>query len=425
MTDRSLVDWLAWQETLNPKGIELGLERVRAVWQSLGAPALAGTLITVGGTNGKGSVVAYCDAVLRAAGYRVGTYTSPHLQRYNERVHVDGAEVDDAALCQAFEAIDAARGDTPLTYFEFGTLAAFWLFSRAALDVVVLEVGLGGRLDAVNLVDADLAMVTSVDLDHQDWLGDDREAIGFEKAGIYRRGRPAICGDANPPQRLLAHASTVGADLQVAGRDFRAVRHGEHWDFEGRRGVRRGLPLPAMRGEHQLANAATMLAGLEAIAERLPVDQRAVREGLLAAQVAGRMEQVPGDPPWLLDVAHNPHAAGALASALADQFVPGRTIAVLAMLADKDAAGVVAALANRVDYWLLAGLDGPRAMSGEQLRGQLPVELTGEVCERLEDALGRARALAGKGDRVLVLGSFLTVGAARDWLEMHGGAGSL
>ena len=425
MTQRTLAEWLAWQEGLNPKGIELGLERVHQVWNALGAPAPARTVISVAGTNGKGSVVAYCDAMLRAAGYRVGSYTSPHLQRYNERIHIDGAEATDQALCEAFTAIDAARGDIPLTYFEFGTLAALWLFAREGLDAAVLEVGLGGRLDAVNLIDPDLAMVTSIDLDHQDWLGDDREAIGFEKAGIFRAAIPAICGDPQPPASLLAHAAAIDAPLQCVGRDFSALRRGDHWDFEGPAGSRRGLPLPAMRGAHQLANAATALAGLATVADRLPLDQRAVREGLLAAQVAGRMEVLPGDPLWLLDVGHNPHAARALAATLADQFVPGRTYAVLAMLADKDPAGVVQALADRVDHWLLAGLDGPRAMTAAQLQARLPAGLDTECCDDVEAALARAGSLAGKGDRVVVLGSFHTVGKARAWLGIHPASGSL
>lgn len=424
MTQRTLADWLAWQERLNPRGIELGLERVRRVWDALGAPPLAATVISVAGTNGKGSVVAYCDAMLRAAGYRVGTYTSPHLQRYNERIRLDGTEVGDTDLCSAFTAIDAARGDTPLTYFEFGTLAALWLFARAGLDVAVLEVGLGGRLDAVNLIDADLALVTSVDLDHQDWLGDDREVIGYEKAGIFRSGRPAVCGDPQPPARLLAHAAALGVPLRLAGQDFQVRRRDGQWDFEAGADTRRSLPLPAMRGAHQLANAATALAGLAAIADRLPLDQHAVREGLLTARVPGRMEVVPGDPAWLLDVGHNPHAARALADALGDHYVPGRSYGVLAMLADKDPAGVVAALAGHIDHWLLAGLEGPRALAAGELRSRLPAGLSCELCDDVPQALARARALAGSGDRVVVLGSFLTVGMARDWLALRDGVHS-
>lgn len=425
MTQRTLADWLAWQEGLNPKGIELGLERVRQVWDALGAPPPAATLISVAGTNGKGSVVAYCDAILRAGGYRVGTYTSPHLQRYNERIRIDGSEVSDAALCEAFSAVDAARGDVPLTYFEFGTLAALWLFSRAPLDAAVLEVGLGGRLDAVNLVDADLALVSSIDLDHQEWLGNDRDSIGYEKAGIFRAARPAVCGDPEPPPRLVAHADAIGARLQLAGRDFRAVRHGDQWDFEARSGARRGLPLPGMRGRHQLANAATALAGLGAIVARLPVDQRAVREGLLSARVPGRMELFPGDPPWLLDVAHNPHAARALAATLADQYVAGRTLAVLGMLTDKDAAQVVGALDGQVDHWLLVGTEGPRGMSAGQLRERLPAGLSCELCSDVTAAMRRARTQAHGDDRLLVLGSFLVAGQARDWLASQAARESL
>ncbi len=419
MRQRSLADWLAWQEQLNPKGIELGLERVRVAWQALGAPQVADTVLTIAGTNGKGSVVAYCDAILRAGGYRVGTYTSPHLQRYNERICLDGVEVEDQVLCAAFSAIDAARGDIPLTYFEFGTLAAFWIFAQEGLDAAVLEVGLGGRLDAVNVLDADVAVVTSVDLDHQDWLGNDRETIGYEKAGVYRPDRPAVCGDLSAPQRLERHARDIGARLCCAGRDFRAVSHPAHWDFEADPGARRGLPFPAMRGRHQLRNAATALAALAGVADRLPLDQRAVRDGLLSARVAGRMEVVGNDPIWLLDVAHNPHAARALAEALRDQYVSGATHAVLAMLTDKDAAGVVAALDGCVDHWWLAGLEGARAMTAQTLRERLPQTLKASCFATVEDALTAVSGRIGKGDRVIVLGSFLTVGQARDWLGVN------
>lgn len=425
MTQRSLADWLAWQERLNPKGIELGLDRVRAVWTALGEPRVATTIITIAGTNGKGSAVAYCDAILRAAGYRVGAYTSPHLQRYNERIQLNGHPVSDAALCAAFSAIDEARGDIPLTYFEFGTLAALWLFARENLDAAVLEVGLGGRLDAVNLIDADLAIVTSVDLDHQDWLGDDREAIGYEKAGVFRAGRPAVCGDAQPPLRLIEHAQSLAAPLQLLGRDFTIKQYQDQWDFDGQSTHRHGLPLPAMRGAHQLNNAAAVLAGLAAIQPRLPVDQRAVREGLLAARVPGRMEVIAGDPLWLLDVGHNPHAARALAALLADQFVAGTTYAVLGMLNDKDPAGVTAALATRVDHWCLVGLEGPRGMTAEELKAQLSPSLETECFVTVADALAGLKSRIGKGDRVIVLGSFHTVGQARDELGVNSQPGAL
>lgn len=416
---RSLSAWLAWQEGLNPRGIELGLERVRTVWRALGAPRLAGVVFTVGGTNGKGSVVTYLDAMLRAGGYRTGRYTSPHLERYNERVSLGGVDVTDQALCDAFSAVDAARGEVPLTYFEFGTLAAFWLFARADLDAAVLEVGLGGRLDAVNLVDPDVAVVTSVDLDHQDWLGDDREAIGFEKAGIFRAGRPAICGDPNPPARLLERAAAIGAELARIGRDYRAVVDGEQWDFVSSGHRRLALPLPGLRGAHQLQNAATAVAALQAALPRLPLPQQAIREGLLSARLPGRMELVGRDPAWLLDVAHNPHAAKALARTLGDQFVAGRTHAVLAMLQDKDAAGVVAALANRVDCWWLAGLDGARGQTSGALRACLPAALDCRCHDTVAEAMGAVAKTTGAGDRVVVLGSFFTVGEARRWLHVN------
>ncbi|HET9471262.1 MAG TPA: folylpolyglutamate synthase/dihydrofolate synthase family protein, partial [Usitatibacter sp.] len=266
-------------------------------------------MITVAGTNGKGSTCALIEAILLEAGYRVGTYTSPHILRYNERVRIQGAEAEDAALVEAFERVEAARGTTPLTYFEFGTLAALAMFRDAKLDAMVLEVGLGGRLDAVNIVDADCAIVVTVDLDHQALLGNDRESIGFEKAGIFRAGRPAIFGDTNPPARLAGHAQAIGADLQVFGRDFRIEASERQWDFIGRRSTRRALPIPALRGRWQLKNAATALAALDEVAQRLPLSVGEVKRGLAGVRLAGRLQSLPGRPAIVLDVAHNPHAA--------------------------------------------------------------------------------------------------------------------
>ncbi len=413
--------WLQQRAGLSPRDMDLGLERVAEVWARLDGRRPAPHVITVGGTNGKGSCVALLEAILRAAGYRVGCYTSPHLVHYAERVRVDGAPVSSGAILAALRRVAEVRGDTPLTYFEMGTLAAFDLFVRAELDVAVLEVGLGGRLDAVNLVDADAALVASVGLDHQDWLGPDREAIGREKAGIFRAGRPAICGDPAPPASLLDYARAVRADLQVSGRDFRCSGDERVWHWFGRGAARRALPLPALRGRHQLANAKAVLAVLASLRETLPVDQGAVREGLLGVRLAGRFDvRRDGEVTWVLDVGHNPAAAAAVAENLRAQFVPGRTRAVLAMLRGKDVAGVVRALDDQVDEWHAAAFADARALAATELRAQLQAAVTAGTVVGHADvpaALAAVRRASRAGDRVLVLGSFVTVGAALRWWE--------
>ena len=409
----SLTDWLARLEQLHPSTIELGLERVRRVKDALGlAPAFP--LIMVGGTNGKGSTCAYLEAILGAAGYRTGLYTSPHLLRYNERVRIAGREASDAELIAAFEQVDAARGDTSLTYFEFGTLGAMVQFIAAGVDVAILEVGLGGRLDAVNVFDADVAVVTGVDLDHMDYLGDTREKIGYEKAGIYRAGRPAICADPAPPDSLLGHARHLGADLRCVGRDFFALREGDRWAYRGPALVWQDLPLPAMAGAYQLRNAAGALAALEAVRGCLPVSEAAIRQGLRTAQVPGRFQRIARAPEIILDVAHNPEAARALAATLREQPVTGRTLAVVGMLADKDAAAVFAALRDEVDAWWTCTPASPRALEAAALAavlraqaGAAPVSVQPDV----NAALAEARSAAREDDRILVFGSFYTVAA--------------
>jgi dihydrofolate synthase/folylpolyglutamate synthase len=411
-----LAEWLARLEQLHPSAIELGLERVRRVRDAMGlTPAFP--LIIVGGTNGKGSTCATLEAILGAAGYKTGVYTSPHLLRYNERVRVAGVEACDADLVGAFERIDAARGDTSLTYFEFGTLGAMAQFVDAGVDVGILEVGLGGRLDAVNVFDADAAIVTSVDLDHMDYLGDTREKIGFEKAGIYRAGGPAICADPAPPLSLVEHARRIGADLRCLGRDFATQRDDGHWTFRGAELSWPDLPLPAMAGAYQLRNAAGALAALEALRARLPVDAEAIRRGLLAARVPGRFQRIARAPEVILDVAHNPEAARALAATLREQPVPGRTLAVVGMLADKDAAGVFAALSGQIDAWWTCTPDSPRARDAAALAttlrdhaGGAPVSVQPDVRTAFAAALSAAR----EGDRILVFGSFYTVAAVLD-----------
>ncbi len=412
----SLADWLARLEQLHPSAIELGLERVRRVKDALGlAPAFP--LLIVGGTNGKGSTCAYLEAILTAAGYKTGLYTSPHLLRYNERVRIAGAEAGDAELVAAFEKIDAARVDTSLTYFEFGTLGAMLQFVDAGVDVAILEVGLGGRLDAVNVFDADAAIVTSVDLDHMDYLGDTRELIGHEKAGIYRAGRPALCADPDPPASLLAHARNVGADLRCVGRDFSAQDAGDRWTFHGRAGHWPDLPQPAMAGAIQLRNAAGALAVLDAVRERLPVGEAAIRQGLAAARLPGRFQRIAQAPEVIVDVAHNPEAARALAATLRAQPASGRTLAVVGMLADKDAAGVLAALAGGIDAWWACTPPTPRACAAATLAavlreqaGAAPVRVQPDI----NTALAEARGAAHEGDRILVFGSFYTVAAVLD-----------
>jgi dihydrofolate synthase/folylpolyglutamate synthase len=411
-----LADWLARLERLHPSTIELGLERVRRVSDALGlAPAFP--LIIVGGTNGKGSTCAYLEAILGAAGYRTGLYTSPHLLRYNERVRIAGREASDAELVEAFEAIDAARGDTSLTYFEFGTLGAMRQFVDADVEVAILEVGLGGRLDAVNVFDAEAAIVTSVDLDHMDYLGDSREQIGFEKAGIYRAGRPAICTDPIPPASLLRHAEAIGADLRCIERDFFAVRDGDRWTYRGGALSWPDLPLPAMTATCQLRNATGALAVLEALHARLPVKVDAIRQGLCAAQVPGRYQLIARAPDVIVDVAHNPEAARALAATLRAQPVAGRTLAVVGMLADKDVAAVCAALSNEIDAWWTCTPTSPRACEAATLAarvreqaGAAPVRVQPDVKTALAEALSAAR----EDDRIIVFGSFYTVAAVLD-----------
>lgn len=412
--DATLAGWLAWLETLHPSTIDLGLERVHEVRRALGlAPAFP--IITVGGTNGKGSTCAYLEAILGAAGYKTGLYTSPHLLAYNERVRIAGVDASDADLLAAFARVEAARGATSLTYFEFGTLAALEQFVAANVDVAILEVGLGGRLDAVNVFDADAAVVTAIDIDHSEYLGTTREAIGFEKAGIFRPGRPAICADPAPPQSLLDHAAAIGANLLRLGVDFDLTGDGAALAYRGPRWRVTDLPRPAMAGSVQWRNAAAALAALEALAARVPVGAAAIRQGLGSARVAGRFQVIAKRPEIVLDVAHNPQAARALAGALGERDAAGRTLAVVGMLADKDAAGVVDALAAHVDTWFVATPDSPRALAAARLAEVIRERCPGAAVRAFAspaDALDAARSAARENDRIVVFGSFYTVAAA-------------
>ncbi len=433
--NRSLADWLDYQQTVHVRGVDLGLDRVRTAWQRLGAPRPAPLVISVGGTNGKGSTVAFLEAMLRAMGHRVGCYTSPHLLRYNERVRIDGRDVDDAALIAAFERIEAARlglpqagaadpatGAIPLTYFEYGTLAAFELFARAGVDVAVLEVGLGGRLDAVNLIDADAAIVTTIDLDHQEWLGDTRDAIGREKAGIFRPGRPAVVGEAAPPQGLLDAAQAVGARLLRQGREFHREDRGAVWRWSTA-GACLDLPRPQLAGRRQLDNAAAAIAALHALRERCRWSDAAVAAGVAKATVAGRLQAFPGTPLVLVDVAHNPQAARELAAWLAGNPVPGRTLAVFGALADKDVGGILAALGAYVADWFGAALDAATARgrsAGDLGREFAAAGLVARTCADVDAALDAAADAAQPQDRVLAFGSFFVAAAAIAWARRRG-----
>jgi dihydrofolate synthase/folylpolyglutamate synthase len=416
-----LDDWLRWQETLHPRAIDLGLERMQTVLRRLQPEPPSHTVITVGGTNGKGSCVAFLDAMLRAAGYRVGAFTSPHLLRYSERTRINGMEAENEALCRTFARIDAARGDVSLTYFEFGALAALELFLEAGVDVAVLEVGLGGRLDAVNIVDADAALVASIALDHTDWLGADRDSIGYEKAGIYRPDRPAICADPDPPLRLVKYAEDINAQLLCVDRDYHFARTDSTWRWQSGKWRLDDLPLPALAGDHQLSNAAAALMTLTSLGDRLSVPPGAIHAGLVNAKLPGRFQIIPGPVEWILDVAHNPHAAAVLADQLQARPCAGRTGAVIALLADKDAHGVIEALTDTVDTWYAVALDGPRGRTGDELATFL--RATGAqamVSADISDACQAAQTAARPGDRIVVLGSFHIVApvlALQPWLS--------
>ncbi|MDO8811107.1 MAG: folylpolyglutamate synthase/dihydrofolate synthase family protein [Gallionella sp.] len=494
---KTLADWLTYLESLHPKTIALGLERVAQVKQRLNLdPDFP--IITVGGTNGKGSVCAMLESMLHAAGYRVGCYTSPHLLHYNERVRIAKQQASDAELCASFEKIEQVRkgqganDDTPiptptlplkgrrqssapigipLTYFEFGTLAAMQCFIEHKVDVAILEVGLGGRLDAVNAFNSDCAVVTSVDIDHTDYLGETREQIAFEKAGIFRSGKVAICADADVPQAIRSHAQQIGAELWCIGNEFGfqlpspaggggsegegggdgvhtitisqalsltlkeqlAIRLGgqttpakslvisrerdrgqnqRQWNYRSTIGTRNALPYPALRGAYQLSNASAALAALDAMKEKLPVSMEAVRRGLVEVQLAGRFQVIPGKPALILDVAHNPHAARSLAQNLASLPPCPHTWAVFAMLRDKDMAGVAAALDPHIDTWLVAGIAAPRGASADELAQvlrQRGVRGGIQAFHNVGEALRYACNAAGENDRIAAFGSFYTV----------------
>jgi len=414
---RPLADWLDQQQKSHPSAIDLDLARVRSVAQRMGLLPPRYRVVTVAGTNGKGSTVAYLDALFRGAGKRSGRFTSPHLVRYNERICIDGVEAGDRDLIASFERIDAARGSTTLTFFEYNALAALDLFARAPVDVAVLEVGLGGRLDATNIVDADVGVVCSIGLDHVDWLGDSLEQIGREKAGIFRPGRPAVLGVAPMPDSVWKVIEALGAQAVAPGQHYRVRAHGDTWDFEYGGLQLRDLPRPALAGEHQVGNAAAALAAVVAGGFGLRLDHASVSAALRGVKVAGRFQRVPGEVEWILDVAHNVQAAETLRDNLRRLPRARRTLAVCGILGDKDIRGITANLAADVDAWILASLEGARAVSTQQIAEALPPNAT--VLAQADDvaeACRVARAAARPGERVLVFGSFLTVGPALEFL---------
>ncbi|MGK5039263.1 bifunctional tetrahydrofolate synthase/dihydrofolate synthase [Janthinobacterium sp. GB1R12] len=414
----TLPDWLALLENRHSETqINMGLDRVQAVKARMQL-AFTCPVIMVAGTNGKGSTCAMLESVLLRAGYKVGLYIKPHFLDFNERARVLGEMASDEQLVASFNFVESVRGDTPLTYFEFTTLAILHLLSQAKLDVAILEVGLGGRLDAVNVIDADVAIVTSVDIDHTDYLGDTREAIGFEKAGIFRPGKAAICSDPVPPQSLIDHAEAIGADLWLMGRDFNYSGDKQQWNYGGREQRRNSLAYPSLRGANQILNATAVLAALEVLKLKLPVGAQEVRTGLVTVELPGRFQVLPGRPSVILDVAHNPHAASALNQNLGNMGFHPYTYAVFGSMQDKDIDGVLAAMSEHVDHWCLTGLPSPRAATASELAAKVQIMLedkpdssehTVSIFDDPAQAFANAMSRAGENDRIVVFGSFLTV----------------
>ncbi|MBC7512907.1 MAG: bifunctional tetrahydrofolate synthase/dihydrofolate synthase [Herminiimonas sp.] len=411
--------WLALLESRHVKTIDMGLERVAQVKARL-AIAFACPVIMVAGTNGKGSTCSMLESILLQAGYNVGLYIKPHFLKFNERARIGGQSASDATLLESFAAVEAARGAVSLSYFEFTTLAILHLLQQVHLDVVILEVGLGGRLDAVNVIDADVAIVTSIDIDHTEYLGDTREKIGVEKAGIFRAGKPAICSDPMPPASLVQHAEAIGADLWLLGRDFNYSGDKQQWNFGGRTQRRNALSYPSLRGANQLLNASAVLAALEALRMQLPVSAQEVRTGLVTVELPGRFQVLPGRPTVILDVAHNPHAAATLAQNLDNMGFHPYTYAVFGSMLDKDIDGVIAQMKGRVDHWCVTDLPLPRAATAQQLcdkllaAGIVPSEAADAECtirrfDSPEKAFANAKDRAGENDRIAAFGSFLTV----------------
>jgi dihydrofolate synthase/folylpolyglutamate synthase len=424
---RTLAQWLALQEQVHARAIDLGLGRVGTVARSLGVQRPAYRVVTVGGTNGKGSTVATLEALLLALGLRVGSLTSPHLLRYNERIHIEGREATDAELIDVFERIEAARGSTTLTFFEYNTLAALLLFADRKVDVAVLEVGLGGRLDAVNLVDADVSVLCSVGFDHRDWLGDTLEAIGAEKAGIFRAHRPAVLGTPQLPRSVYAAIEQLGAQAVVAERQFSWHIGADSWTYRGLQGEIAGIPAPRLAGAIQYRNAATALAAVESLTQIAgphwhcpPLRRQIIAAALAKVEIAGRFQVIAGAVEWILDVSHNEPAAQILKANLAERPVTGRTLAVCGILQDKDAGEIARVLARSAEIWIACALPGARGGTAAELAARLAPHIrVSELAASVAAGCTRARVLARPGDRVLVFGSFSTVTAALEWLQLE------
>ena len=413
----TLNDWLIWQESLHWSTIDLNLDRIRQVAEKMALFDLPYTIITVAGTNGKGSSVAMLEAILLAEGYKTGAYTSPYINHYNERIKVLGAEVDDAMLCDAFQAIDEARDQVSLTYFEFGTLAAIWIFKQQQIEVALLEVGMGGRLDAVNAWDADAALITTIDFDHMAWLGDNREAIAHEKAGIMRTGVPVISGDPNAPQTIAEMAGSVGAILYQVGEDYSYIWHkGENeWAWHGWCHHFDALPLPALSGSFQVANAANVIAVLMSLTNNIPnvleISPAAIHQGLKKVILAGRLEIVQTNPDIILDATHNPQAARQLNCWLDENPAQGKTIALFSMLKDKEIAEVVRLIQDEIDHWFIVPLQDERGLSINDLRQRMEETLINKrslsVCDTIDEAWKKSKESLNQQDRLVVFGSFL------------------
>ena len=407
----NLTDWLGYIESIHPSTIDLTLERIKIVIERLNLD-ISFPILTVGGTNGKGSTCSILESIYREAGYKVACYTSPHFLNFNERIKIQTLAVSDEVICEAFSRIESAREDVTLTYFEYGTIAAMIIFSEAHVDVAILEVGLGGRLDAVNVFDADCAIVTTVDLDHMDYLGHTREAIGFEKAGIYRTEKTSICGDFDPPQSLIKHAELIHADLKIIGKDFGYEAHHDSFDFLIDSTFVMNLPLPKLQGDFQLANATNALMAVKAMEDKLPLTEISIQKGITLTLLPGRFQEVKKMPSLILDVAHNPQAARSLSHNLKTHVVPGKTIAVFSILKDKDIFGVINVLNLDIDDWFIAEIQNERAASIENISNtiqKINPSAHIEAFKNIQEAYQFASKEVRRNDRIIVFGSFFTV----------------
>lgn len=421
---KTLAEWLSWQESLHLSAIDLGLDRIQQVAERMNMLSVSFPIITIAGTNGKGSTCAILTSILKASGYHVGTYTSPHILRYNERITLNAEPAADTLICQAFEAINQARGDISLTYFEFGTLAAVWVFLQQKVDVAVLEVGLGGRLDAANLWDAEVAILTSVDLDHSDWLGTDREFIGAEKTAIARKNKPIICGELEPPDSIKTTAESIGAELLQLNQDFFVVKENTtQFTIKVENGLLFDhLPVPMLAAPVQLNNAACAIMALQQLQAKLPIETKQLERGLEQVVLQGRLQQVRQSPDIWVDVAHNPQAAQVLAQWLKETPTQGKTYALFSMLADKDIEGVLTLLQHTIDEWHVFPLEGARALSQEQMHERLaamPEAQTIVVHQNLSEAWAVLNKKMATEDRVVAFGSFLVVSEVLSFLASH------